>query len=193
MGRSRSLRRESNGDRSVPVYPVDTTLGWRVISHVTKAHASEKMARGEWREVHDEHGNFWGCQMLANFKKDEDLPSGASSTSITVNECFLNAGLGGKSRTARMTEDERLSRKDGFGHPLPPEDAVERAQTKVAEFGRGRLVATPRGPIELPNQGNWDQYPYFGRLDKSGLPGEPTEENDAEPLEAAIVALEAEG
>ena len=121
-----------------------------MIYHVSKEQASRKLANGEWREVYDEHGNYWGCQVLANFKKDEDLPSGATSTSITVRECMLNAGLGGRSRTAGMSEEKRISRKSGFGKSLPPEDAVERAAEKVKEFGRNRFRAAPIALLTSP-------------------------------------------
>ena len=87
------MRRAECGERSISVYPAETALGWRVILQVSPDKATAKLACGAWREVQDEHGNFLGCQVVANFKKDEDLPSGASSTSITVRECELNAGL----------------------------------------------------------------------------------------------------
>lgn len=167
MGIPRSTRRDLNGD--VSLYPAETSLGWRVIRQVSRAEAAEKLGRGEWREVYDEHGNFRGCQALISFKKDEDLPSRRTAPSITVKECLLNAGLCGKSRTAGMTEEQRISRKSPFGRPLPPEDAIERAQAKVVEFGRIRLTVAPREAIELPPAGNWDAFQDLGRVE------EPTE------------------
>jgi len=149
-------RRVKSGE--INLFPAETSLGWRVIRQVSCSEASEKLATGEWREVYDEHEKFLGCQVLANFKKDEDLPSGATSTSITVWECMLNAGLGGKSHTAGLPEERKVSRKTRFGKALPPEDAVERARAKVAEFGRHRLVASPRIG-EVPMQGNWEAFP----------------------------------
>jgi len=134
MGKSRTQRRAEKGERCVSVYPPDTSLGWRVIYHVSKPQAAAKLASGEWREVYDEHGNFMGCQVLATFKQDEELPSGASSSSITVSECELNAGLGGRSHTVGMPEDRRISRRNQVGRALPPEDAVERAQAKVNQW-----------------------------------------------------------
>jgi len=91
-------------------------------------------AEGKLREVQDEHQNFLGYQLISNFKTDNDLPSGVSSTSITVTECVLNAGLGGYSRTLGMGEEERISRKSREGKQLPPEDAIERAIEKVKEW-----------------------------------------------------------
>jgi hypothetical protein len=132
MGKSRTQRRAEKGERCISVYPPDTSLGWRVIYHVSKSQATAKLATGEWREVHDENHNFMGCQVLATFKQDEDLPSGASSSSITVRECELNAGLGGRSHTVGLSEDRRISRRNQVGHPLPPEDAIELAKAKVS-------------------------------------------------------------
>jgi hypothetical protein len=137
MSKARNDRYAVLVERSIPVFPADTTLGWRVIRMVSVQVALGKLALGVWREVHDEHGNFQGCQVLATVKSDSELPSGASSTSITVNECELNAGLGGRSRTAGLPEDKRISRFRTTDHgilPLPPEDAIERAQAKVKEW-----------------------------------------------------------
>lgn len=146
MGKSRADRRSCDGE--ISLYPAETSLGWRVIGTTTRERGREKLVSGEWREVYDEHGNFWGYQVLANFKKDEDLPSGTTSTSITVLECILNAEGLRASRTAGLPEEKRISRKSKCGVPLPPEDAIERAVAKVAEFGRNRLVArSERGPF----------------------------------------------
>jgi hypothetical protein len=132
MGKSRTQRRAEKGDHCISVYPPDTALGWRVIYYASKQRATEQLARGEWREVYDEHGNYWGCQVVANFKQDKDLPSRASSTAITASECELNAEGFAGSRTIRLTEEQKISRKTKFGKALPPEDAVERAIFKVA-------------------------------------------------------------
>lgn len=134
MSQTGNERRAQSSERCISVYPADTTLGWRVIKMVSAQLAMAKLALGVWREVHDEHGSFQGCQVLATVKSDSELPSGASSTSITVNECELNAGLGGKSRTAGLSEDKRISRFRTDGKALPPEDAIERAEAKVREW-----------------------------------------------------------
>ena len=172
-GKTRSQCRELRGE--IAVYPAETSLGWRVIRHVPATEAREKLATGEWREVYDEHQSFLGCQILANFKVDQELPSGASSTSITVRECLLNAGiretsrgvvLGLKSRTAGMTEDERISRKNKFGKPLPPEDAVERARAKVKELAKleHRILAPIKVvDVDLPSR-PWDAFREFASV-----------------------------
>jgi hypothetical protein len=134
MSKDRNQRRQEKGERSVNVYPPDTSLGWRVIYMVSALKAAERLAAGVWREVYDEYGSFWGCQVVANFGKDEAILSGASSTSITVSELELNAGLRGKSRTVGLSEEQRIARINGKGKPLPPEDAIERAQAKVKQW-----------------------------------------------------------
>lgn len=130
--------RVSNDAYCFYLYPADTTLGWRVIRRVTLACGTYKAISGQWREVHDEHGNHWGYQVVANFKTDAELPSGASSSSITVREMELNAFTVlkyGKSQTAGMSEDDRISRRHyKSGRKLAPEDAVERAVAKVRQW-----------------------------------------------------------
>jgi hypothetical protein len=141
-GRTREERYIAAGD--LPLYPVDASRGWRVIRYVNFAKGLERAAKGEWALRNDEQGNPWYFQIVASFKTDQDLPSGATSSSITSRECMLNAGviekrngviLGAKSRTMRMTEDERLSQpKRPNGRVPPPEDAIERAIAKVREW-----------------------------------------------------------
>jgi hypothetical protein len=122
-------RRTSDG--ALNLYPADDSRGWRVIRVVSFSDGLEKVASGDWMLVDDVNGNPWYFQLKANFTTDQDLPSGASSSSITESECKLNAGCGGKSRTMGMSEDRRLCRRDIVSHALPPEDAVERAINKV--------------------------------------------------------------
>jgi hypothetical protein len=147
-GKTRSQQRAQRG--ALNLYPAETTLGWRVIGNTTALAAAEKLARGEWREVYDEHGNHLGYQILATFKTDQDLPSPSSSSSITESECELNAfaKIGWvRSFTIGMPEEKRITRGrhrnamgEYTGPVLPPEDAVERILEKVKEFGRHRLV-----------------------------------------------------
>lgn len=116
---------------------------------VTAQAASEKLASGKWCAVSDAHGNFAGCQMFNPVKNEQDLPSRTSSTSISVSEMNMNAGLCGRSHTMGMPEWKRLSRHMPLDHPfcagkaLPPEDTIERAIEKVREFGRTRIRANP--------------------------------------------------
>ena len=132
-GKTRAQARTSQG--ALNLYPADISNGWRVIRIVSFALGLEKVARGEWTLVNDEQGNPFYFQVKTNFKTDQDLPSGASSASITLGEVLRNAGLFGKSRTAGMTEDARLSRpRLPNGHAPAPEDAIERAQEKVKQW-----------------------------------------------------------
>jgi hypothetical protein len=140
MSKSHNERRQNIGERCINVYPPETSLGWRVVRMVSPALAAEKLARGVWREVRDEAGGFLGCQILLSCEKEKDLPSRASASAITVRESELNAGLGGQSRTIGLPEDKRICRHDQYGHPLPPEDAIERAIAKIHEYGQRRLI-----------------------------------------------------
>lgn len=148
------------------LYPPTTTLGWRVVRKVTAAEANDALERGLWREVCNERGEFAGYQIKANFKSDEDLPSGSSLCSIAVKEMELNAGTAfrrGKSRTAGLQEDERVAlRNQQTNHALPPEDAVERATEKVrlwpypasrVDNGKGDAVFGDRAVRAYPNPG----------------------------------------
>jgi hypothetical protein len=140
MSQSSATRRARDG--AINLYPAETSLGWRVIRTTTATKAAEKLAAGEWREVYDEHGNLLGCQVLASFKKDDDLPSQPSSTDISAWESKLNAGLSGRSRTAGLPEEKRISlfrkTKDGLVR-IAPEDAIERAVEKVKELAGHRI------------------------------------------------------
>jgi hypothetical protein len=53
-----------------------------------------------------------------------------------------------------MPEDKRICRHDRYGIPLPPEDAIERAQEKVREFGRTRIRANPHVIFEIAGEAN---------------------------------------
>lgn len=158
MSKSRNEQRSERSDRCINVYPPETTLGWRAIRMVSPTKAAEKLARGEWGEVRDEHGSFIGCQILASCAKEKDLPSSPSASAITVRESELNAGLGGASRTIGLPEEKRITRRNPFGHPLPPEDAIERAIEKVREYGNRRLI-DPVVVTRFHHLAPWDAFP----------------------------------
>ena len=168
-GRTSAQRRACDGD--VSVYPAETSLGWRVIRTTTPRKAAEKLASGEWSEVYDEHGNLLGCQMLASFTKEDDLPSNPSSTDITAWESKLNAGLSGKSRTDGLPEEERISlfrkTKDGLVK-IAPEDAIERAQAKVRELAHHRLCdPVIKMSVIAMTREYWDVFPELASVDNS--------------------------
>jgi len=68
-----------------------------------------------------------------------------SPRAISASEMMLYAGRAfrfGRSRTAGLTEKQRLARRDErTGLWLPPEDKVERVEAKVEYLGQHRLVA----------------------------------------------------
>jgi hypothetical protein len=170
-GKTSAQRRVYEGE--LEVWPADASNGWRAIRIVEFAYGLDKVARGEWDLVDDpETGEPWYFQMRANFRTDEELPAaaGASSSSITARESKLNAMTvfrDGRSHTAGMSEERRISRKDKFGKPLPPEDAVERVQAKVAEFGKARIVATPMVADVSAKPDGWDAHPELATVLRS--------------------------
>jgi hypothetical protein len=166
-GKTRAERRPCDG--ALNLYPVDTTLGWRVIGITTAAQAAEKLACGQWREVYDEQGNHLGYQIVANFQTDQEMPGKTSACAVTARESELNAGLGGKSRTLGMPEAKRLSRPAGpSGRAPAPEDAIERVKEKVKEWGRRRLCVTVMTrPMPDAAQCPFDTFPEFAKLNDS--------------------------
>jgi hypothetical protein len=155
------------------LWPADDSRGWNCIRMVTWSQGVDKVTQGKWK-LHELNGEPWYFQIRANFEAEGELPSGASSTSITVRECQLNAGiietrrgviLAAKSRTASMTEEQRISRKNKFGEPLPPEDAIERAQAKVKECAEHRIwdpIKIVDVEFTLPVR-PWDAFPDLAR------------------------------
>lgn len=62
-----------------------------------------------------------------------------SSTAFTLPEVDALAGVNfrhGRSRTANLTDEQRLARVDKRGRQLPIEDVVERAANKKLEWGK---------------------------------------------------------
>jgi hypothetical protein len=122
------------------IFHTETTLGWRVIRMCNLAKGQQKVACGEWREVHDPNtGELIGFQPVtpAEARGDRDLPSLASCASISMREMQANAGELGRSRTAGMLEEDRVSRRDPRnGTLLPAEDFVERTRAKVRVFAQ---------------------------------------------------------
>ena len=109
---------------------------------------------------YDQFGRFEGYNLVeAPPRTDESLPSLLSTASISSREVLANAGVLGRSRTAGLREDERLTRRHPVtGHRLPAEDFVERAQAKVKLWtepapGRGdRAVRVyPKTPTKPRN------------------------------------------
>jgi hypothetical protein len=148
-------RAAGSGERTINVYPPDTTLGWNVIRQIEPAEAAKMLSLGKADLVNDQFGNFWGIRIRAKFKTEEELVSQPGPTSITAHESHLVAGLGGRSRTMNLREDEKLALQ-------VPEDPVERAIRKVQQWpfpasriddGSGDPVYGDRAPRVYPHAG----------------------------------------
>jgi hypothetical protein len=133
MGKSRSERRTTGG-ALFNLFAAETTLGWRVIDQVAGSLAAQKVASGKWREVFYEDGSFAGYQVTAAATSGKKVPSrDGSPPTITLTEVQMNAGLYGRSRTLGLPEWKRKRRHAKYDDRkiLAPEDAIERAITKV--------------------------------------------------------------
>jgi hypothetical protein len=132
MAGRRPRIRASNCAYVFNLFPAQTDDHFSVIREVRFGYAEGKVALGEWKREYDQVGNHIGYRVVPNRFGDAALVSGSSSSSITAREMRLNAGLKGRSQTARLSEDDRISRRHPkSGKALPPEDAVERAREKV--------------------------------------------------------------
>lgn len=129
--------RAKNHNRSnqLPVYSADTSLGWSVARWASIAKGDEMALAGKWRAERDGFGALIGYRIIASHQRDEEIPSKPSSAGIVRREMEINAGLRGVSRTAGMSEDKRLGRKNLRSGKAEPEDAVERVQAKVRVYG----------------------------------------------------------
>jgi hypothetical protein len=103
--------------------------GWRVIRRVRRLEAGRRQCeRGAWREqFNEESGELIGWRLVSpeEMTGDQAIQTTAGSTAaIVAAEMETNAGLRGRSYTARLSEDERLERQ-------APEDFIERTTAKV--------------------------------------------------------------
>jgi hypothetical protein len=93
------------------------------------------VAKGMCREVYDAQGNHIGFQFMPGHRDDEVRLSMQSSSGLVPKDIVLNAGRAfknGKSKTAHLTEEQRVHRVHAkTGKILPPEDAVEKVEAKV--------------------------------------------------------------
>lgn len=150
MGTNASQRRAAgSGDRCIDVYAADVSRGWRVVRQVTPEVAYRKVLEGKWSEQFDAIGNFFGVQVVAAVKTDQELPSGTSATTITARDSMVFAGLAGPSRTIGMNEDRRIGRYSAVTcSALPPEDRIERVIAKVQQWPYpASRIDSGRGPV----------------------------------------------
>src|SRR5581483_2689764 len=110
------------------VFSANMTLGWRVTRRIDFASGERQVERGELQRVFDEFHVHIGYQPVRELQTDRDLPSRQSSSSISVGEMEVNAGLDGFSRTEGLNEHRRVER---MSRGLAPEDYIERVMEKV--------------------------------------------------------------
>jgi hypothetical protein len=130
----------------------ETPCGWAIHGRCSREHGDKLVFSGSAVEVHDQFGHHYAFQLLDRPAKPT-VKNGAvdappTATLLTPREADLVAGRHfkhGKSRTARMTEIQRLSRLHPLTRkPLPAEDAVERAEAKFEILGKERLPLSVR-------------------------------------------------
>lgn len=113
------------------LWSADTSRGWRVVNRVSYADAARKVEQGKWREVYDDVSCVLvGFQVIspAMCRGDKDIrASDNHSAAICAKEMQAVVGCLGKSRTARMSEDERAGERK-------PEDFIERSERKFFVF-----------------------------------------------------------
>lgn len=122
-----------------------TPCGWAVAGRCSKQDGDRMVSAGSAVEECDAFGNLVAFRLLDRPMKVQNGAADAPPMApmLTRREMDLIAGMSfpfGKSRTARMTELQRLARV----HPLtrkalPPEDDVERAAEKFKIMARERL------------------------------------------------------
>lgn len=127
------------------------------VSLISRRHADRLVARGQAEEGLDVDGKtpcfMWlkpiqraSSSRQADQQESAEVSSEASSTAFSFEEVQAIAGSKfrhGRSRTARMTEEQRLRRTNRkTGKALPAEDIVERAANKLKEWNKvGNLIA----------------------------------------------------
>jgi hypothetical protein len=118
------------------VYSPWTNLGWRVTHNIDVAKGEAKVRLGVFRHVYDELGKLLGYQPVVQVTAPQDSTfSDASRAALGCAEMRANAGLMGRSRTARLSEIDKQCRLDErTGKLLPAEDFVERVQVLVREI-----------------------------------------------------------
>lgn len=117
---------------------IDVLFAGTRIRRISRAEFETLRQRGRAIPIHNGQGELLGCQLTNNHPGDGLIPSQAGGPVISAREMEIFAGRsfrGGRSRTAGMTETQRLERSKRTstrtGKHLVPEDAVERVEEKV--------------------------------------------------------------
>jgi hypothetical protein len=119
---------------SLLIFSTNITLGWSVTQRTSYIAGEAKTERGEWRRVVDDHGELVGYQPVVH--EVRPVPSSdRSRCALQVPEMRANAGLMGRSRTARLSEEQRTIRlHPKSGRLMPEEDFVERVAKLMAIY-----------------------------------------------------------
>ncbi len=124
--------------RPFVLYGGDETLGYRVTSRVSKREAEQMVRNGRAEETVDGAGAK--CYRLLKIAVVSNglVSSKPTPAVLSAREMQLIAGQAfrfGGSKTARMTEPERVTRVHPISRkPLAAEDEIERAVAKLEAF-----------------------------------------------------------
>lgn len=118
----------------MPVYAEECVLGWRLIRRISFERGERMVDAGVAERCFDDSGRHVAFRVINRGRERSASPN--SPTAITMRECEIYAGRcfpRGQSRTARMSEVQRLTRiNPRDGRRLPPEDAIECVTAKVS-------------------------------------------------------------
>jgi hypothetical protein len=119
--------------QGMPLFSAESGTSGRIIRRVSMEDAERYEKAGVWERRYDGNsGELLGFQMVACYIYDQKVPaSKPSPAAISASEMEVFAGVAGRSRTARLSELDKLQRiHDG----LPSEDHIERTMCKVFVF-----------------------------------------------------------
>lgn len=114
------------------------SLGWRVTRRISREAGERMLVAGHAVQVHDEHGNMVGYHKVDAPLARNGVGANPMPVVLTAREMDLIAGQffrHGRSKTAGMSEAQRLSRIDPMTRRLlPPEDGIERALARLESY-----------------------------------------------------------
>lgn len=131
MGRFRTY--SAGSKHEFKLFDTNTTLGWKVIRRISEDHGEDMVLRRKARHVVNSEGKHIGYQMYESALRPTPVvqDSKPSCTSISKREMEANAGLFGLSRTASMSEAQRIKR---VARGRPEMDLVEAARVKLDAY-----------------------------------------------------------
>lgn len=130
------------------VYVGDTNLGWRIIRTTSFEKGERLVLDGRFERLFDAlTGKHIAYRISGNAIHARINEARFSSTSLTERDAQAIAGLFGKSKTAGMSEEMRLTRTcPRTGKHLATEDFIERAAARVEAYTSSANV---RGDLAL--------------------------------------------